>query len=276
MRMSVQRPRQHAARSAGVALGGVFAGATLVWLFDPQSGARRRTRLQQKTAHATREAATAVSATARDLARRAEGAAIEIRDRIGDARDLLRGRTVDDGLIVDRVRAELGRLSRHPGAIEVHSEGGRVELTGPVLRTDVQRVVRGVKHVRGVRDVVQRMRVSEGPEGVHALQGGQSAASRVPRCSRETGLDRAHPDGPRERRDSRLGGHERKGLVRVIATITGVTLLLRAVASLPARRLAGIGAGKRTILLQESFFVNAPVSEESSHSSIDSRTFRAS
>ena len=60
---------------------------------------------------------------------------------------------MDDSRLVKRVRSELGRLSSHPGAMDVQVHNGAVMLRGPVLNTEVVDILNGVESIRGVHSV---------------------------------------------------------------------------------------------------------------------------
>ena len=132
---------------------GLLIGAALMYLLDPDRGRRRRALLRDQVIHRAHEledlGGSAVS-TARDLRNRARGLIAETRSR-------LRHDEVDDPVLEARVRSELGRLTTHPGAVQVRAEHGRVTLVGRVLAEEVEQVVEGVQAVPGVVDVINRM-----------------------------------------------------------------------------------------------------------------------
>jgi osmotically-inducible protein OsmY len=76
-------------------------------------------------------------------------------------RGILRRRPVDDGRLLERVRAKLGRVVSHPHAVTVDATGGRVRLRGSVLESEVSRLMRAVSRVPGVKAVVNAV----GPRG---------------------------------------------------------------------------------------------------------------
>src|SRR5690606_24938145 len=95
-------------------LAGAGLGAGLMYLLDPDTGRRRRALTRDRLVHATHVAGHAAGAAGRDLAHRAAGAAARIRGRV-------KHEEVDDTVLVERVRARLGHLVSHPGALEVHA-----------------------------------------------------------------------------------------------------------------------------------------------------------
>jgi len=60
---------------------------------------------------------------------------------------------VDDRRVLKRIRAELGRVSSHPEAIEVQTDRGEVTLRGTVLNSEVADILTGVESLRGVSSV---------------------------------------------------------------------------------------------------------------------------
>jgi hypothetical protein len=89
-----------------------------------------------------------------------------------------RQESVDDAVLAERVRAQLGRAVSHPRAIEVEVTDGRVCLRGPVIEGEVPRLLSAVRSVRGVREVVSALEQHEEPGDVPALQGGRTTPAR--------------------------------------------------------------------------------------------------
>ena len=151
-----------AARSSLIGAG---CGATLMFIFDPSRGARRRALMRDKFVRAARKTRDAAGATSRDLGNRLSGVAARTRSLVSDEDG------VDDRVICERVRAELGRVASHPRAIHVQSNRGVVTLTGDVLTDEVSTIVSHVSRVRGVEDVRNAMRAHPTANRVPALQG---------------------------------------------------------------------------------------------------------
>lgn len=149
---------------------GLAAGAGLMYLLDPERGRRRRALVRDQVVHGAHELeglGAAAGARARDLRNRTRGALAEARGRI-------RREPVDDTVLEERVRAELGRLVTNPGAIEVAADHARVVLSGSVLAGEAQDLLRGVAGVRGVDEVVDRLSSYENPGGHPSLQGNRA------------------------------------------------------------------------------------------------------
>ena len=127
---------------------GFSAGAVCATLLDPRRGAARRARLRDQALSLAREAGREAVRQGRDLRQRALGAVYEASTRAA-------GDLVPDEVLVERVRAQIGRPVSHPRAIEVKAENGEVTLSGRVLRSEVRDLlerVAGVRGVQGIRD----------------------------------------------------------------------------------------------------------------------------
>ena len=148
----------------GAMLMGMGIGAGLMYFLDPNGGGRRRALVRDKIVHAGHLAEEAAGATGRDLTNRASGMAARLRGITDQA-------PVDDRILVERVRAQLGRVVSHPSAIEVDAADGVVTLRGPVLRHEVGRLCRSVSRVKGVCEVVDQLDAHETATNVPALQG---------------------------------------------------------------------------------------------------------
>ncbi|HEU4345564.1 MAG TPA: BON domain-containing protein [Candidatus Binatia bacterium] len=145
-------------------ISGTALGLLSMYVLDPIAGRRRRAQARDKLIRLGHEAREAAAVTARDLKNRTLGS-------LAEARAMIFRDRVDDAVLRERVRSDLGFLVRHPSAIEVQVSQGRVTLIGPVLADEVQQLIRGVESVRGVREVENRLEVHEKPGDVPALQG---------------------------------------------------------------------------------------------------------
>jgi hypothetical protein len=145
-------------------LTGAGLGAGVMYILDPDLGARRRALVKDQFAGLPNTLQRAASVTARDLRNRSVGFASEARARLFDNK-------ASKEVLVDRVRSRLGFFVRHPSAIEVRAQDGRIILSGPVLSDEAEQLIDGVRSVRGVRDVENRLEVHAEPGSVPGLQG---------------------------------------------------------------------------------------------------------
>ena len=146
-------------------MSGLGIGALLSYLFDPDRGRRRRALVRDKTGHYLRKAGDSTGKLGRHLRNRVRGVGAETAARLQREED------VPDEVLVERVRAEIGHVVAHPGAIEVAAQWGRVTLSGPVLASEVDGLLARVRGVRGVTEIEDRLEVHESPDGVPGLQG---------------------------------------------------------------------------------------------------------
>jgi BON domain-containing protein len=145
-------------------LAGAAIGAGIMYLLDPDGGRRRRALVRDQIVSAAHKTTDAVDATSRDVANRARGVVAELRGR-------LRREHVGDDVLRERVRARIGSVIGHAGGIETRVSDGKVTLRGPVLSEELDRLLRRVRGVRGVADVISELDVHETPGNIPALQG---------------------------------------------------------------------------------------------------------
>jgi osmotically-inducible protein OsmY len=153
----------HMNRDGWMLLGGVALGAGMMYMLDPDRGRRRRSLARDKFVAAGNKTSLYAGKLSRDLTNRAQGLAAEARSRF-------RSEQVSDEVLVDRVKAELGRHSIHHRALEISAAGGRITLRGPALSNEVDRLLSAVGSVRGVADVENLLDIHEQADGISALQ----------------------------------------------------------------------------------------------------------
>jgi uncharacterized membrane protein len=237
-------------RSVASALTGAVTAAGVIYYFDATSGRRRRAELSERSASTARRLLSRLRVAGRDLGNRAGGMASR-------AVNALRPSRLSPEVLAERVRACLGRVVSHPGAIHVSvEEPGVVLLTGAVLAWEHRPLVKAILMVSGVSRVRDELAVYESAEHVSALQGG------VPRRGRRPELlqDRWSP-GMRllmaAAGGSLLVGSRRRGPLGALGTLAGGALLLRSVVNAPLRDIAR-GRGPR-LEVRKSLHVRAPV-----------------
>jgi uncharacterized membrane protein/osmotically-inducible protein OsmY len=235
----------------GQAIAGLLAGAGLMFLLDPDRGARRRALLRDRAVSVRHRLAEGAEAAGRDLRNRAKGTAAQARSRF-------RREMVDDEILHERVRSALGRVVSHPGAVEVSVADGRVTLQGEVLEHEVAHLFRSVRGVRGVSDVRNELVVSSSTKGVPSLQGGRQRESRAELLQENwapaTRLAASAIGGA-----AVYGGLRSEGVAGPALLALGGMLLARALTNLPAGRLIGLGAGRRAVDVQRAIHVDAPI-----------------
>ena len=235
-------------------LTGVGLGAGLMYFFDPARGARRRALMRDRLAHASRVAGDAAGATGRDVSHRAAGVAARLRGTVGQE-------TVDDRVLLERVRSQIGRAVSHPRAIDVDVVDGVVTLRGPILMDEVSDVIGAVEGVRGVRDVINNLDEHHEPGNVPALQG-----KRLPRRARAEMWQQQWSPTARLMTctaGAALAGYgaTRRDMAGVLAATAGIGMMARAATNVELRRLTGFGAGRRAIDVQKTIVIDAPVDE---------------
>lgn len=165
----------------------------------------------------------------------------------------------DDQILVERVRAALGRAVSHPGAIDVSVANGRVVLNGPVLAHEHDRLLHAIQAVRGVEEIEDKLESHSQAGRISALQGGRP----LPRELRL--LDQNWP--PALRLLATLGGGalvgygvSQRGLLGLVSVAVGGTLVARATTNTPVKRLTG-AQGRRGIDIRKTIHVNVPVEQ---------------
>ncbi len=239
-------------KTPGKLLSAVLVGAGAMYLLDPDRGARRRSLLRDKGVHAKRALREGLGTAARDVRNRSAGAAAAVGSR-------LRSDQAGDEVIQERVRSALGRVVSHPGAINTAVYDGRVFLSGPILRQEIEELVATVRAVRGVREVENQLQVHERADDVPGLQGGSPPPSAKAPWRQEvwapsTRLMAGGLGGLALVRGLRSGG-----LFGGALAALGAGLVTRATTNLSAARLFGVGQSRAGIRVQKTIHVGAPI-----------------
>jgi uncharacterized membrane protein len=241
--------------TSGLGILGAFSlGAAAMYFLDPGRGPRRRAIVRDKLVHGLRKAEDAAGTTGRDLRNRAEGLAAEVRGRF-DREE------VDDVVLVERVRAAMGRAVSHPSAILVTATDRQVTLSGPILADEVSGLLARVREVRGVRGVVDQLEVHERADNVAALQG-----AGVPRRGggefellQENWTPAARLLVGAAGGALALAGRRRGDLLGTVLSLAGLALLSRSATNAELREL--VGAGERGIDVQKGINIAAPIGD---------------
>lgn len=138
-------------------LGGVGLGAGLMYLLDPDGGRRRRALARDKAVHGLKVSGKALRRTSVDVGNRTRGL-------VAGAGSLLRKGSADDHKLEGRVRSKLGRHVSNPSALQVQCQDGLVILSGPVLASELDKVLAKVQKIKGVHEVESRLEIREQEE----------------------------------------------------------------------------------------------------------------
>jgi uncharacterized membrane protein len=230
---------------------GLGLGAALAYFLDPDRGRRRRARVRDAITHAARVTNDVVGKTSRDLGNRASGLASAVQA-------IVKGETVSDAVLVERVRTKLGRVVSHPRAIEVTAAQGRVTLSGLILASEVDPLFRCVRHVRGVTGVENRLDARDRSDDTPALQGGTPRTGEAWEFLQSSWSPSARLLAGLAGGALTLWGMRRRGMTGAAFGAVGGSLLARGLTNLELRDLAGLGGG-RGINVQKTINIQAPV-----------------
>lgn len=236
-------------------IGGLGLGASVMYLLDPDRGRRRRAMLRDGISARAFDSERFFKKSGRDIGNRVRGMAAKTRNRVFPAGP------VEDDVLAERVRSKMGRYISHPGAIEVSAAAGRVTLRGPVLADEADGLIRAIESVRGVREVEDRLEVHSDPESVPALQGGSRRAGETPEFLQRRWSPAARVAAGGVGGTLLLLGLKRRDRLGIAASALGTGLMARSIANRSARRLTGIGAGRRAVDYRKTITVAAPVDE---------------
>lgn len=137
------------------------AGAAAMYFFDPATGRRRRAQARDRTAAACSDADRYVRGKCQHAADRLQGVVAETRSKLAS-------HPIDDARLHERIRARLGHLVEHAGAVEVEVRDGEVKLSGEVSEAEAQSVPRAIGRMPGVSSVESALTVGESSDNGQA------------------------------------------------------------------------------------------------------------
>jgi uncharacterized membrane protein len=229
-------------------------GAGLMYFYDPSRGNRRRAMLSDKVHSVRRRSDHAIDVAVRDMRNRARGFFADMMSMVSEEGS-------PDWLLEERVRARIGRNASHASAIEVRSEGGRVILSGPILADEVDRVVRRVASVRGVRGVENNMKVYQHSGDIPGLQGQTAKRMEKPEWAQENWSPTMRVLTGTGGALLTLYGMSRRGPVGLVAKVAGLGMAARGVANIDLLRFIGVSEQKDAVKIQKAININAPVED---------------
>lgn len=232
---------------------GLGVGTGLMYVLDPQQGKRRRALLRDKLVWLQRKTGDCMEVTARDLSNRASGIAASIQSRFTSE-------GVTDDVLVERVRAKLGRIVSHPRAIEVMAQGGNVTLSGPILADEVAGLLSCVKWIPGVKEVNNNLEVHEEAGNHPALQGGRERQGHRFEFLKENWSPTARLVAGLAGASFAVYGGTRRGALGAGVGTAGMLLLTRSITNVDFSRLAGLGEGhQRTSVAPDASNPESPL-----------------
>jgi len=228
-------------------LRGAALGAALTYFADLRLGKRRRALARDAVVHLAKSLRRGLDISIRDSRNRLIGV-------LEQTKRLTERELIDDRILEDRVRTEVGRFSSHPN-VEVIVENGRVTLLGPVVDREEKPVLKAAKSVRGVVAVKNRMKPFKPldtmptqqpkPEQLDIMQAHWAPATRV-----LVGAIGASLIGT---------GVRASGFRGAIPRLAGLALILRTVTNMEFKRLMGFKAGPHAVDIQKTIKISAPV-----------------
>lgn len=221
----------------GVAFGtGLGIGTGLMFLLDPNQGKRRRAMLRDKCYSAARKTGEGMEVTARDLRNRTYGLVSDVQSRFSSAPG-------DDAVLIDRVRAKLGRIVSHPRAIDVSVQNGRATLSGPILTAEVPQLLACVNRISGVNQVVNQLEAHDEPGNHPKLQGGRERQGNRFEFFQENWSPAARFIAGAAGASLALYGGKRRDALGAGIGAAGLALLTRGITNTGLKSLTGFGAG---------------------------------
>lgn len=230
-------------------------GAGLMYFFDPQHGERRRALVRDKANRFVNNIDESIDIAVEDARNRARGVLSEMTAKLSN-------QGAPDWILEERVRSNLGRVAGHARTVTVTADGGRIYLSGPILREDEDAIVKTAMRTRGVYGVENRLQVVDNAQDIPALQ--ESPSSR--RQARPDWQQRSW--SPATRLLSSVGGSlltlyglTRRGMVKPVLSTAGLVLTARGMTNLDTRSLLGLGLGENGIKANKAINIFAPVDE---------------
>jgi len=229
-------------------------GAGLMYFFDPQYGNRRRSLVRDRANGWVNSMDNFLDGAMEDARNRTRGVLAEMSAKLND-------QGAPDWILEERVRANLGRLASHSRAVDIRADGGRIILSGPVLRDEADLIVKTTRRTRGVHEVDNQLQLVDDPMDIPALQGTVSKRGAIPEWKQENW-------SPAMRLLSGVGGSlltlyslRRRGLTKPLLSTAGLVLATRGVTNLDPRSLLGLGMGENAIKIRKAININAPIDE---------------
>ena len=229
-------------------------GAGLMYFLDPQHGVRRRTMVIDRANRFVNNIDESIDIAVQDARNRARGVLSEMTARLSEEDS-------PDWILEERVRSNLGRLGRPTRALDIRADGGRIYLSGPILREDEDSVVKAALRTRGVYGVENQIQVVDNPQDIPALQ--------TPPTLPTTRMNQTQRNwSPATRLLSSVGGSlltlyglTRRGVAKPVLSTAGMVLTARGLTNLDTRSILGLSTGENGIRVNKAINIFAPIDE---------------
>jgi uncharacterized membrane protein len=224
-------------------------GAGLMYFLDSQNGKRRQAMVRDQVYRLQNQGDDAINMAMSDLRNRVTGI-------LAEGMAMINEQGVPDNVLEQRARARMGFLTSHPGAVEVRVQNHRAILTGDILASEVDGLVKGVQHVRGIQDVQNDLRVHQSAGNIPSLQGegwmpGQNGAVGWSPSTRLLAVIGAAY--------LFLYGTARGGLIGLFARFGGLFIGARALTNMNVRQMTGMNQVGEGMPVRKTINIKVPV-----------------
>ena len=232
-------------------LGAATVGGFLVYFLDPKMGKKRRNTVKDRSLSLLKRADRAIGKTSRDLGNRTRGA-------VAEARSLITPRGLSDEVLVEQLRARIGRVVSFPHLVEISSRDAAITLQGSVLASELDDLLNAVSSVRNVSSVRDELKTCRTPQDIPGMH-----AEKQELASRRGGFAAGWAPAIRVLMGAAgsallILGRGRRGRVARSVRFVGLGLVARAITNMRLKELLGVGPG-RGIHVQKSINIGAPV-----------------
>jgi len=174
---------------------------------------------------------------------------------VAELNSIFRCEEADDEVVAARVRSKLGRAVALPHAIHVTVNQGRVTLSGQILASEVDQLLKHVRAIRGVTGVENRLEAHEQAGGVSSLQGGAPHHGETSELMQSNWSPAVRFLAGICGGALTLYGARRKD---VFSAAVGLGLVTRSLTNMGVEDLIGLDGG-HGITVQKTITINAPV-----------------
>lgn len=242
---------------------GAGLGAGLMYLFDPERGNHRRTKVRDQANNVAQKTRESLDSTKQDMSNRVQGLRSEVRYRFGQEQ-------MPDDRLAERITATVGRLVGHPGAVRVSVADSHVTLSGHILTDEAERLIKRVCSLRGVNGVDDQLQRHDDPGNIPALQGEpvkQSSSLRDGLMQKSSSLKEELMQPEWNSRTRMIAGAVgttaalglfRNGLINKVLGAVGLAVLTRSATNKDFKSLAKMAPIGRGVKVEKSITINVP------------------